>query len=171
MFVCRLFVCLLVFDIASTILSENRVKVYFVDTKINFERNVHLEGLEFTSPLFIGLVCGGALAVIFSVLMIWCCCRKSSDETPKPQTNNLKVEIVEKSDLSIDKNKIKISDKDESISDKIVDVRIEDSTRRDLVELKEQKISKLFENFVVKLNDKYHSEQDKQEFYKPSSDN
>lgn len=130
------------------------IKVYFSSLKIS--------GFNYVSPLFIGSLSGGVVLIIL-IVVIYCYCKKDESEkvSEKPP---LIIELVNSLNFSnVDKSK------GNSVFNKSND--LDDKTERNLIgtpiEKHDQKVSKLFRNLTVKLNDQYHSEHDKHEFYKP----
>ena len=123
--------------------------------KVNFP-SLKISGFEYISPLFIGSLSGGVVLIII-IVVIYCYCK--TDDVSTKQI--LKIELVNSLNFSnIDKSKGNSKSND-----------LDDKSERNLIgtpiQKHEQKISKLFRNLTVKLNDQYHSEHDKNEFYKP----
>ena len=160
--------------------------------------NLVLKGDDI-SPGVIGLIGGAIVAIIAVVILWIVCKNKSSQPEEKKVDKVENQEALNQVENSLDHSKAKLSNKNkeelskmknakESLNDINKEIEIEkeknkNSSERKLVtmtpleenvpvtqlEIKEQKISKLFQSFSSKLNDKYNSEQDKHEFFKPIS--
>jgi len=140
--------------------------------KLEFQINLRTSTFNIVSPIFLGSVGGGVILTIV-IIIIACKCR-NTEEVKAPEPVVQKVEVANQIDLSLDKSKAKLND----ISTKDKDIKInntEKETGRKLVvtstELKQQKIDKLLEEFSNKLKEKYSSQHDKCEFFKPYSNN
>jgi hypothetical protein len=164
---------------------------------------------EDLSPVIMGIL-GGSIVLVISSIIIWCMCRK---RTEQKQETPVKLDVINQFDVSIDISKVKLAEPIHNESPKKVNTfakvseqddkesvnanpleksnekeankgNLNNSSERKLIdnkfptpkltpapitplEIKQQKITKLFENFTSKLNEKYTSEQDKYEFFKP----
>lgn len=161
--------------------------------KIN-ERTFQLKKEEFAidSPVVLGSV-GGGITLIILVIIIFCVCKKKN---PQLAEAPVKVEMLEKIDASIDlsnaklnKDQMTFNDENNVINEAIErekqknenegdnsKEKLEDSAQRNLMgthlELKEEKIKNLFQNFQNQLlAAKYGTENDKYELYKAFNSN
>lgn len=127
-------------------------------------------GFNYLSPIFIGAL-GGGLILIILIATIYCCCKNSNNDQVET-TPKLKVELFKSLDLSLEKskglsssqitkdiNELNNKDQSEDISDrKLVGTNVQNPN---------EKITTLFKNLSGILNNQYHSEHDKNEFFKP----
>ena len=121
---------------------------------------------NFLNPFFVGSLSGGLVLVIL-IIIIYLCCKDRENQTKQ----TFKQDLVNSIDISMDKSKTKFFYKNEITKEKIEsNCKEQDKSDRiligSLIEKREQKITLLFDKLSAKLNDQYHSEQDKHEFFK-----
>ena len=193
----RFLICIILYSISKKFLyvQMNIDTYHYILYKLEIEEKIRIrsEDISITSPEVLGSIGGGIFVIIVLIIIVCCYCRKSKNtpiETP------VVLEIPDQIDLSVDQSKEKLSKKNSITNSKlmqkdastiekpntivedntiVVDIIKPDSfTDRKLIntriENKEQRIIKLFQNFVTKVNLKDNNDDhDRNDFFKPPS--
>jgi len=158
-----LFFCCIIFSFVAS--REHMLVSNIANGKLEIKVNLRTSTFNVESPLFLGSVGGGFVLIIAIIIIVYKCRRTGGVESPEV----LKVQLANQIDLSLDKSKIKLNDNSTKDKDNKIITQI-DSGRKLVgtpTEQKQQKISRLLEEFSNKLKEKYSSQHDKGDFFKP----